>query len=101
MNASRNPNEQDAAHAIADWVHTRTPDELGTLADSIWSLARAAQGFRPELADQARSLMEIGLNGEADPRDPKPLVAIAGLLEDAAGTLRRAARVLERDGERR
>ena len=98
MNAQRHStDEHAAARAIAEWVHTRTPDEVGTLADSIWSLARAAQGFHPELADHARSLMEIGLDGEADRADPKPLVAMAGLLEDAAETLRRAARILERD----
>ncbi len=101
MSTQRNtPHEMDAARAIAEWAHTRTPDELGTLADSIWSLARAAPDWTPELADHARGIMELGLNGEGDTRDPKPLLAIAALLEDAAGTLRRAARILEQNRRR-
>jgi len=94
MNASFSAHERAAARSIAAWVHRETPDELGTLVDSIWSLAKAAP--IPELADHARSLMEHGLNGEQSAGDPKTLVALAALLEDAAGTLRAAARILER-----
>jgi hypothetical protein len=90
--------DKAAARAVAAWVHRKTPDELGTLVDSIWSLGRAAPDWSPELAEHARALMEIGLNGEVDPHDPRAVVALAELLDRAAGTLRSAARILsERD----
>lgn len=93
--------EKAAAEAVAAWVHSKSPDELGTLVDSVWSLGRAAPDWTPELVEHARGLMETGLNGEADPRDPRPLVGLADLLERAAGTLRTAARILEHDERRR
>ena len=92
--------ELAAARAVADWVNKQTPDELGTLVDSIWSLGTAVPGWSPELTESARALMEHNLGGHADPCDPKPLVSLAELLECAARKLHAAARILSEDERR-
>ena len=87
--------EKAGAAAVATWIQSREPDDVGTLIDALWHLGKQAPQWCPELAERARAVMAL------DDEDPAIVAELAQLLEHAAERIGAAGRLLGQAKRRR